>query len=112
MALVRGRQVSIAEIPLSDLRKELQNGEPYSYWGHMNTRLIAETLLGVSLEPRSERPAVKLDGDGFPSLYGRRFDRCYVLSPDYADSIRPRIGSEITVDAIVAWHALRIDWVA
>ena len=66
-------------------------------------------MAGVDLAPREERPVVTLDGAGYPVLAGRRFRACYVLSPDRAGAM-VRSGEEIPVEAIAAWHFLKLSW--
>lgn len=109
LSLVR-RRVAIEEIAVETLRRVLAEGEVVSYWGHENTRAAAEDVLSVSLKPRVERPAMTLDGEGFPVLCGDRYMTCYVLSPDYAAGIRPAIGAEAKAEEIRAWHALKLTW--
>lgn len=109
LPLVR-RAVAIRPWPLRRLRARLASHPVASYWGHANTRPAAETLLGVSLEPASERPALTLSPDRLPTLDGEAFTSCYVLSPDYRPGFRPVPGTEVPSEQIAGWSLLRIDW--
>ena len=75
-----------------------------------NTRLAAEAVLGVSLAPKTPRPAITLSAEARPQLEGYTFDTCWVLSPDYRKDFRPAIGQEVPLDAIRGWHALKLTW--
>lgn len=110
VSLIRGCGVVIHEITTEELIARGRSSHVYSYWGHENTRMAAEKVLGVSLKPESERPAVVLDEENRPSLGGRSFSECYVLSPDYRRGFRPAIGSEVAPADITGWHALKIEW--
>lgn len=110
LSLVRGHRVAIEELSLDELRQMLKASEPDSFWGHENTRAIAEATLGVPLKPAVERPAMVLDSEGYPMLDGRSYKVCYVLSPDYTPGFRPQIGTEVAASDIRAWHALRLTW--
>lgn len=110
LSLVRGHHVVIDELPMAELRSILASSEVVSFWGHENTRPVAEAVVGVSLKPARDRPAMMLDDEGYPTLDGRRFRICYVLSPDYAPGCRPAIGAEVAPEDIRAWHALRLEW--
>ena len=110
LSLVRRHRVEIEEIGVEALRRVLAESEPVSYWGHENSRTAAERVVSVSLKPDVERPAMTLDGEGFPMLDGQRYTECHVLSPDYAAGYRPAIGAEVPSEAIRSWHALRLTW--
>lgn len=110
LSLVRSHRVEIDEVGLVELRRVLSESEVVSFWGHENSREVAESVLSVSLKPKMPRPAVVLDADGYPTLYGDRFTTCYILSPDYAPGYRPAIGTEVSPADILAWHALRLTW--
>lgn len=110
LSLVRGHRVVIDELPLEELRAVLATSEVASFWGHENTRAVAEAVLGVSLKPATERPAMMLDEAAYPTLDGHQYTTCYVLSPDYAPGYRPAIGVEVAAEDIRAWHALRLEW--
>lgn len=110
MGLIRGHRVEIREIPVEELRTLLADAEVASFWGHENTRAAAEALLGVSLAPRTARPAVSLSPEGLPMLDGDMFDTCWLLSPDYPEGFRPAIGVEVGLDLIKDWHVLKLTW--
>lgn len=110
LSLVRNRTVTINERDVGALREMLPGSLVYSFWGHENTRNEAEAVLGVSLKPEVERPAIVLDGESLPMLGGVSFRECWVLSPDYASILRPEIGNEVGPGEISAWHALHLCW--
>ena len=96
--------------PLAALKEALADAEVASFWGHENTRAAAEGVLGISLAPRTERPAVTLSPEERPMLDGEEFDTCWLLSPDYPEGFRPPIGVEVSPDQIVGWHVLKLTW--
>lgn len=109
-SLVRCARLVAERKPLAELRAALAVAEVASFWGHENTRSAAETVLGVRLAPRTERPAVTLSPEGLPILDGDVFDICWLLSPDYPKGFRPAIGAEVTPDQIKGWHVLKLTW--
>lgn len=110
LTLIRGHRVVCEEIALDTLRTVLAVGCVASFWGHENTRVVAEAILGVGLKPACDRPALGLDPEGYPVYEGVRHRVCYVLSPDYVEAHRPAVGEVVSVAAIRAWHALRLVW--
>lgn len=85
-----------------------------SLWGHENTRKIAEELLGFSLKPATERPALVPNPKGTgvalasdPTIVSTRV---YVLTPSYRPGFRPAIGVEVTPADIVGWTALEVEF--
>lgn len=109
-SLVRCERLVVESKPLVALKEALVGAEVASFWGHENTRAAAEGVLGVSLRPRTERPAVILSSDGLPMLDDETFDTCWLLSPDYPDGFRPPIGVEVTPEQIAGWHVLKLTW--
>ena len=110
LSLIRGGEVRMRRRTIAELRDALSGRPAASFWGHENTRALAEELLGVSLKPRVPRPALRLAADGRPVLDGETFDVCWVLSPDYKDGLRPAIGEEVGPDRIAGWQVVRISW--
>ena len=110
LSLVRHGDVRMSCRPLSELRTALKGRAIVSFWGHENTRRIAERLLGVSLKPSVARPALRLAADGRPMLDGETFGMCWVLSPDYRDGGRPQIGQEVAPEQISGWQVVRVSW--
>ena len=85
-----------------------------SLWGHENTRKIAEELLGVSLKPATERPALVPNPEGKgvalasdPTIVSYRV---YILTPCYRPGFRPAIGVEVTPADIIGWTALKVEF--
>lgn len=109
MSLIR-RDVNIRVVEPDALRKIAGGAKVVSYWGHENSRAVAEAFLGVSLAPSSPRPAIMLTEDNLPSLDGIVFRSCYVCSPQYVPGFRPAIGEEVAPASIRGWQILRIDW--
>ena len=111
VALFR-RDATVHVLSVDALRAALAGADIASFWGHENTRAAAEALLGgVSLRPATERPALTLSSDGFPTLCGHVFRTCFVLAPDYRPGYRPALGEDPAPADILGWHALRIDWI-
>lgn len=110
MTLIRGHRVTVEELPISRLRELAMGRKIRSFWGHTNSLAAAEAVAGISLAPRTERPTVTLDEDRLPTLDGEGFAVCYVLSPDYAEAVRPAIGAEYATREIAGWHLLRLTW--
>lgn len=109
LTLVRGHRVTVEEIAPERFRAETTGATVCSFWGHANSRAEAAAVAGVDLTPREERPVVTLDAAGYPVLDGQRFQACYVLSPDRAGAMA-RSSTEIPVEAIAAWHFLKLSW--
>ena len=109
LPLIR-RAVTIRPWPLRRLKTLLASRPVVSFWGHENTRSAGESILGVSLAPAAERPALALSPDRLPALDGASFSSCYVLSPDYRPGFRPAPGVEVPPRQISGWSLLRIDW--
>ena len=109
-SLVRCERMVVESKPLAALKEALAGAEVASFWGHENTRAAAEGVLGVSLRPRTERPAVTLSSGNRPMLDGDEFDTCWLLSPDYPEGFRPAIGTEVTPEQIAGWHVLKLTW--
>ena len=113
LTLVRGWRVSVEEVEVETLREALARGSVRSFWGHEETRGMAEAWLGLSegaLTTRVWRPALVLDDEGLPMLDGVSFRECWVLSPDVAGGGRPAGGGAANAASIVGWHVLRLRW--
>jgi hypothetical protein len=109
-SLLRCVRLTVESLSISVLKASLAESEVVSFWGHSNTRMAAESVLGVSLLPRVERPAITLSSGGLPMLDGDVFDTCWLLSPDYPKGFRPAIGAEVGLDQIAGWHVLKLTW--
>ena len=109
-SLVRCERMVAEAMSLADLRAAIAGSEVVSFWGHANTRAAAEAVLGVSLAPRSDRPALTLSPEGLPMLDGDAFETCWLLSPDYPEGFRPAIGVEVGPEQIKGWHVLKLTW--
>ena len=111
LSLVRGGEVRMTCPSLCELQKLVRDSEVVSYWGHENTRSVAEAVLGASLKPKCDRPALAIDPSGRPTLEGESFDTCWVLSPDYVKGYRPAIGHEVGPESITGWSVVKIEWI-
>ena len=110
LSLIR-RKVEIVPMELDALVERLRGDTSlYSFWGHDNTLTAVRTLLGVDLTPREKRAPLVLDRDGLPSLYGKSFTECWVVSPDYVPGFRPAVGEEVGLDKINGWRVLNMRW--
>ena len=109
-SLVRSACLAVEPQPIAALKTVLVGADVASFWGHENTRAAAEAVLGVSLAPPTERPAVTLSAEGLPMLDGETFDTCWLLSPDYLEGFRPAIGVEVVPEQIEGWHVLKLTW--
>ena len=109
LTLVR-RKVTITPGSLDEYLYHLRHGNWLSFWGHTNTLPAANTLTGVNLTPREARPAVTLNERYFPILYGKVFQHCWLLSPEYKPGFRPQIGQEVDTNEILGWQVLHLEW--
>lgn len=96
------RPVSRDEIPI--------NPEVFSFWGHQNTQTLAGQFLGLDLTPRQERPVLNLSEKQLPMLFGEEFWECWIVSPNYVENFRAKIGEEIPAEKIKNWTILKITW--
>ncbi len=109
LSLVR-RAVRIELRTLAELRDQVACRGLVSFWGHDNTREAAKHILGFDPAPARERPAIFLSAERLPCLDGVAFDEVWVLSPDYADGFRPKIGVEVLQKQIMGWQVLLIQF--
>jgi hypothetical protein len=104
------RDVSIMVRSLKELKERIADASVHSFWGHTNTLNFASGIVGRSLQPLSERPAIILSESKYPMLNGFEFEECWILSPIYRDGFRPDIGAEIPLEEIIDWQVLSICW--
>jgi hypothetical protein len=109
LSLVR-RSVLITIESFDRLKDLLKQKKVVSFWGHQTTVSVANRLLRIDVSPSILRPALRLTPDNFPTLDGTVFDECWVLSPDYKEGYRPKIGEEVSVYKIAGWQVLKIRW--
>lgn len=110
LTLVR-RECVIKPISFDDALARLAGGVA-SFWGHTNTLAAAKQQLGVDVSPATERPALKLDDNGLPSLDGAVYKEVLVLSPSYAPGFRPQVGVEVKAEEILGWEPLLVSFPA
>lgn len=103
-ALIR-RKITVTPISIEVARELLADGFQ-SYWGHANTIITANALLGVNVTPETERPALLLNADNLPTLDGKVANKVVVLSPNYAPGYRPPEGEITPPEKILGWQAL------
>jgi hypothetical protein len=109
LSLIR-RPVRVSPRPVKVLWELVRTRPVMSFWGHANTLAAANRMLGIDLTPAVERPALVLDAASLPTLAGRTFEECWVLSPDYAEGFRPGVGQEVPMERIRGWQVLLIEW--
>jgi hypothetical protein len=104
----RNAKIEISNLPT--LSKQLFKSKIFSFWGHSNTINVANNILGTDITPKTERPVLALDKNNFPQLNNISFKECWILSPDYIEDFRPKIGEEVSEDKILGWQILKITW--
>jgi hypothetical protein len=109
LSLIR-RPVRIEPQTFEDLHRAAGGNRVLSFWGHENSRPLAEAFIDFSLKPHTARPALSLRKSGLPTLGGQTFRECWVLSPDYAEPFRPAVGEEVSVGQIEGWRILKLTW--
>lgn len=110
LSLIR-RSVLITIETFEGLKAQLKQKKIASFWGHQTTIAVANQLLRVDVRPSKDRPVIHLTPDQLPALGEAIFDECWVISPDYHGSYRPKIGEEVSVDKIAGWQVLKIKWI-
>lgn len=110
-SLVR-RKIVAWPIPMQTVKQALRTGPFASAWGHRNTLSMVNQMLGVDITPPEERPAIVLDAENFPTLYGEKFTKVMLVSPNFRPGFRPAVGEEVSGEAILGWHALFVDFKA
>jgi hypothetical protein len=109
LSLVR-RRVVLGSAQPGALRTALHARGWKSFWGHANTLAAAGDWPGVDVTPESERPALTVDASGLPMLGGRSYGAVWLLSPEYPEGSRPRIGEEVLPAQISGWRVLRMEF--
>lgn len=104
------RRVVIEPVSVRDLQAGARDRRVHSFWGHSNTLAPAQQAMGIAFVPESDRPVLGLDEQGYPSLDGTTFHECWIVSPVYVESFRPRIGDEVPPEMIRDWQVLRMRW--
>ncbi|NIA31575.1 MAG: hypothetical protein GWP06_16915 [Actinobacteria bacterium] len=108
-SLVRRKMIAVP-VELKDVIVSLKSGTFASAWGHRNTLEVVNKMLGVDITPASERPAIVLDAQYFPTLNGDQFTKVVLVSPNFKKGFRPKIGEEVPEKAILGWQALLLDF--
>jgi hypothetical protein len=108
-SLVR-RKMTAAPITMEEVKTTIAVSGFESAWGHENTIRLVSRVLGVDIEPKEPRPAVILDEDKFPTLYGVKHTQVILISPDFKPGFRPAIGEEVGAEAILGWSALLLNF--
>ncbi len=102
--------VTVTPVEIEHFRNIVAKAEIHSYWGHNSTIVAANQLLQIDVTPESERPALHLSQFNRPILNGYEFIECWILSPNFIENFRPRIGEEVLPEKIKSWHVLNIRW--
>ena len=108
-SLVR-RKIVAWPIAMDEVKRAVRSVPFASAWGHQNTLSVINELLGVDITPPEPRPAIILDEKKFPTLYGEKFTKVMLVSPNFRKGFRPAIGEEVSKEAILGWQALFIDF--
>lgn len=82
----------------------------FSFWGHKNTLEAAGKFIGADLTPNENRPVIKLSDNMLPTYCGHVFEQCWIISPVYKETFRPKIGEEVDFSHISSWQTLKITW--
>ena len=109
LSLIR-RRVTIKPVPLEWVQEIAQSGHFESCWGHSNTLSVVNKLLGADITPKETRPVIRLDTDNLPLLYGQKFTKVIVVSPNYVEGFRPQVGEEVSEDKITGWQTLLVEF--
>lgn len=109
LTLIR-RRVVIEPVAVTELRRSAAGKKVISFWGHADTLAAAMAAAGIDLTPAAERPVLSLSPDGLVVCDGLTFDRCWIVSPDSRQIVRPAIGQVADAAAIVNWQCLKITW--
>jgi hypothetical protein len=108
-SLVR-RKMLAEPVEMHDILQIARSGQFESAWGHANTINAVNNVIGADITPREERPAVILDENNFPTLYGQKFTTVLLISPNFVPGFRPAIGEEVGEDKILSWSALKLNF--
>lgn len=104
------RRVIIEPVALEEFQAAAVGADIHSFWGHANTLAAAQAAMGIAFRPKTERPVVSLDSEGYPTLDGMSFTKCWIISPEYVQDFRPRIGEEVPLANIRGWRVLLMRW--
>jgi len=104
------RRVVIEPASVQDLQVAATDSRLHSFWGHANTLAAAQEAMGIAFTPETERPVLVLDEEGYPSLDGMSFEECWIVTPVYVDTFRPKVGEEVPLALIRDWRVLRMRW--
>ncbi|MDZ7371081.1 MAG: YddF family protein [candidate division KSB1 bacterium] len=100
------RRVLIEPIEIERAKQLIFERGYESSWGHENTLKAVNSLLGVDLTPKEPRPALVLNEEMLPALYGAAFSEVLLVTPIYRQGFRPTIGEEVQADAVLGWRTL------
>jgi hypothetical protein len=101
---------AIVQIPISKeyFLSLIDGANLHSFWGHGNTIQAAKAFIGIDVTPKEERPAIVLNADNLPTLFGILLDGVFVISPTYAKGYRPAEGKVASPEEIIDWHILYV----
>ena len=108
-SLVR-RKMLAEPMEMDDVIKIARTGQFESAWGHANTINAVNRVIGADISPKESRPAVVLDEQRFPTLYGQTFTTVILISPNFVPGFRPAIGEEVGEDKVLGWSALKLSF--
>lgn len=107
--LVR-RRVTVQPVTMAYYLDQLESGDWESFWGHRNTLSAIRSICPYDLTPKTDRPAITVDAEGYPVLYGKQYRKCLILGPDYEPGYRPALNCEVPPEKICGWQVLEINW--
>ncbi|MDZ7315993.1 MAG: hypothetical protein ONB24_07715 [candidate division KSB1 bacterium] len=100
------RRVLIEPIEIERAKQLILERGYESSWGHENTLKVVNAILGIDLTPKEPRPALVLNEEMLPALYGAAFSEVLLVTPIYRQGFRPTIGEEVQADAVLGWRTL------
>jgi hypothetical protein len=110
LSLIR-RKVVVTPASLDQLREAIAASQGVcSFWGHRNTLVSAEAMIGHKLAPLVDRPVLALSPNQKPYFEQHEFSDCWVVSPNYVENFRPAISEEVPVEKIRDWQVLHMYW--
>jgi hypothetical protein len=104
------RPLHITPRKVEDLQRLLKSHPVRSFWGHGNTVTVASSLVGTDLTPRSQRPALRVDTEGYPVLDGESFEEVWVLSPVLPAGYRSPEWEVVPSHVIKGWKVLQLSF--
>lgn len=109
LVMVR-RKVTVEPVSLETLKFQAAGKEICSFWGHNNSLESACEFTDLNLAADTERPEIHLSTEGYLLFDGQTFEECWIVSPNYINDYRPKIGEEVAIEKIESWQILKLTW--